>query len=73
VLKLADDIITVRIKGRAADQLKELKAHREAKTNSEVVRNALRTYKALQSYIDTRDDSVIIERSDGKRIKLILP
>lgn len=70
---MTKDIITVRIKGRAVDQLKILKDQRDAKTNSEVVRNALRTYKALQSYRDEKDDSVIIERADGKRVKLLLP
>jgi hypothetical protein len=68
-----DKEITVKIRGNAVSQLENLKAADNTHTSAEIVRNALKTYKALQSFKDPQDESIIIERPDGTRVKLILP
>lgn len=64
--------VTVRLKGKAIEQLGSLKDSRNAGTNSEVVRNALRTYNALEAYRD-KDGSIVVEKPDGKKVRIILP
>ena len=64
--------VTVRLTGKAVDQLANLKQKREACTTTEVVKYALRTYDALNAYRDT-DGSVIVEAPNGKRVRLLLP
>ncbi len=69
---MAEKSVNVRIKGKAVDQLEELREKREATSGAEVVKNALRIYKALEVYRE-EDGSIVIERPDGKRVRLVLP
>jgi hypothetical protein len=64
--------VTIRLTGKAVDQLTALKEKSEAGTSTEVVKNALRTYDALNAYRDS-DGSVIVEAPNGKRVRLLLP
>ena len=70
--EVTEKVITVRIKGKAVDQLERLKEDEGASSHSQIVRNALRVYNTLESYKD-KDGSIIIEGPDGKRMKLIMP
>jgi hypothetical protein len=64
--------LTIRLTGKAVDQLTTLKEKSEAGTSTEVVKNAIRTYDALNAYRDT-DGSIIVEAPNGKRVRLLLP
>lgn len=70
--RMADRVITVRIKGKAVDQLERLKEEEGGSSHSQIVRNALRVYNTLESF-KAEDGSIIIEGPDGKRMKLIMP
>ena len=63
---------TIRIRGKALEQVEQLKAKTQSNTVTEVVKNALRTYSAIQSSMDT-DGSIVIERPDGKKVRLMVP
>jgi hypothetical protein len=67
-----EKIVNIKLKGKTVDQLEDLKERTCASTSAEVVKNALRIYKTIEAYKDT-DSSIIIEHSDGKRVKIIIP
>ncbi len=69
---MSQKAIKITITKKAVEQLEALRERTYASSNSEVVRNALRVYNALQEYRDT-DGSLIVEKPNGDRIRLVLP
>lgn len=69
---MSEKRLKITIRSKAVAQLEQLKERTKASTNTEVIQNSLRVYKAILDFSD-EDGNIIVEKPDGQRVRLILP